>query len=132
MVFAVKLWAAPAHPVGPISEAVRQQCKLTDFYQQGTAVHGLPIVASARVSPYALKEAAWILDRLLGKRPDILQCMAKRGAFVTVMAHNEYTTDVPDHARLKPRVYWDRRFLSVAARKTCSVFPMIPMLRRTS
>jgi cyclophilin family peptidyl-prolyl cis-trans isomerase len=109
MMLSVKLWALASNPVGPIPDSVRQKCKQSDFYQQGASVHGLPIVASSRVSPYALKEAAWILNRLLAKRPDILQTMAQRGAFVTVMAHNEYTTDVPEHAHLKPRVYWDRR-----------------------
>ncbi len=92
-----------------IPEAMRHEFKLSDFYQQGTCVHGLPVVASAQVSPYALKEAAWILQHLLEAREDILQTMAQRGAFVSIMAHNEYTTDLPEHSHLEPRVYWDRR-----------------------
>jgi cyclophilin family peptidyl-prolyl cis-trans isomerase len=28
---------------------------------------------------------------------------------LTVMAYNEYTTDVPEHRDMKPRVFWDRR-----------------------
>lgn len=95
--------------LGVIPEAVRHEFKLSDFYQQGIHIHGLPVVASASVSPYALKEAAWILQHLLEEREDILQTMAERGAFVAVMAYNEYTTDVPEHSHLEPRIYWDRR-----------------------
>ncbi len=95
--------------VGEISPAMRTDFKLSQFYQQVIEVNGLPLVASAKVSPYALKEAAWILRNLLKGRETILSTMAGRGAFVTVMAHNEYTTDVPEHSHLKPRVYWDRR-----------------------
>ena len=95
--------------VGPIPESIRERCSLSEFYQQGTDVGGLPIVASSKVSPYALKEAAWILGNLLHGRNDIIDTMASRGAFVAVMAHNEYTTDIPEHSHLKPRIYMDRR-----------------------
>lgn len=98
-----------AYEVGPIPAATRKHCKLSEFYQQGTEVGGMPIVASEKVSPYAIKEAAWILSHLLEKRQDILATLAKRGAFVTVMAYNEYTTDVPEHSHLKPKDHWDRR-----------------------
>ena len=38
------------------------------------------IVASAKVNPYALKEAAFLCDLMLGKRPDVLEAMVKRKA----------------------------------------------------
>lgn len=101
--------AASPIAVGPVPEAVRERCNLSSFYQQYAEAGGIPVVASSRVSPYALKEAAWILENLLRDRPAVLRTMAERGAFVTVMAHDEYTTDVPEHSHLKPRIYWDRR-----------------------
>lgn len=103
------LFGSSVHVVGPIEDSIRTQWDLSVFYQQGTRVGELPIVASEKVSPYALREAAWILDNLLGHRQDILSAMAERGAFVMVMAHNEYTTDVPEYSHLKPRIYRDRR-----------------------
>ncbi len=46
---------------------------------------------------------------MLEGRRDILRAMAKRRVFLVVMAYNEYTTDIPEHAHLEPRVFWDRR-----------------------
>ena len=58
-------------------------------------MRGLPIVASERVNPYALKEAAFIGDKMLAKRPDVLEAMVHSGARLCIMAHNEFTTDLP-------------------------------------
>ncbi len=44
-------------PVPP-PRSVRDTFELDPFYQQWIDVEGLPVVASARVNPYALKEAA--------------------------------------------------------------------------
>lgn len=41
-----------------------------EFYTQQTDAHGYPIVASEKVNPYALKEAAYLIDMMLAKRPD--------------------------------------------------------------
>ena len=38
------------------------------FYTQIQRVRGFPIAASAKVNPYALKEAAYICDLMLAKR----------------------------------------------------------------
>ena len=40
------------------------------FYTQRVEAHGFPIVASAKVSPYAVKEAAYLVDMMLAKRPE--------------------------------------------------------------
>ena len=40
------------------------------FYTQSVSAGGFPIVASARVNPYALKEAAFIVNMMLAKRPE--------------------------------------------------------------
>jgi cyclophilin family peptidyl-prolyl cis-trans isomerase len=101
--------SAEAFPVGPVPETLRDKLKLEPFYQKHTEVAGFPIVSSTHVSDHALREAAWILQHLLAGREDILRSMASNGVRVTVMAWNEYTTDVPEHRDLKPRVFWDRR-----------------------
>ncbi len=66
------------------------------FYTQQTDAHGFPIVASKNVSPYALREAVYIVDLMLAKRPDVRTAMIKSGARLCIMAHNEYTTDLPE------------------------------------
>jgi hypothetical protein len=70
------------------------------FYTQIEWLRGFPIVASARVNPYALKEAAFIGDKMLVKRPDVLEAMVFSGARLCIMAHDEFTTDLPEFVRM--------------------------------
>ena len=70
------------------------------FYTQTASATGFPIVASAKVNPYALKEAAYLVDMLLSKRPDVRKAMIQSGARLCIMAHDEYTTDLPEFERM--------------------------------
>ncbi len=79
------------------------------FYTQAVSANGFPIVASARVNPYALKEAAYLVDMMLAKRPDVRSAMINSGARMCVMSHDEYTTDLPEWARLTPKNFRDAR-----------------------
>lgn len=91
-----------------------------DFYSQHIRASGFPIVASAKVNPYALLEAAYLVDLMLAKRPDVREAMIRSGARLCVLAHNEFTTDQPEFARLgeqsvrqfpgiSGKDYWDAR-----------------------
>jgi cyclophilin family peptidyl-prolyl cis-trans isomerase len=95
--------------VGPVPDSLRKELELDAFYQKHTAVAGFDIVGSAKVSDFAILEAAWILEHMLAGRDDILRAMSRRHVRLTVMAWNEYTTDVPEHRGMRPRVFWDRR-----------------------
>lgn len=66
------------------------------FYTQHASAGGLPIVASSRVNPYALKEAVYVVDSMLAKRPDVRAAMIKSGSRLCIIAHNEFTTDLPE------------------------------------
>lgn len=66
------------------------------FYTQRVTAGGFPIVASAKVNPYALKEAAYLVDLMLAKRPDVRAAMVKSGARLCILAWNEFTTDQPE------------------------------------
>jgi hypothetical protein len=90
------------------------------FYTQVVRLRGFPIVASAKVNPYALKEAAFIGDLMLAKRPDVLEAMVLSGARLCIMARDEYTTDLPEFERMAAhsmpgfedftgKEYWDAR-----------------------
>lgn len=70
------------------------------FYSQEVKAMGYPIVASAKVNPYALKEAAYLASKMLAKRPDVAKAMVESGARMCVMAYDEFTTDLPEFARL--------------------------------
>ena len=97
-----------SEPILPPS-TVRKTFNLDPFYQQWIDVEGLPVVASAKVDPYAVKEAAWLIRQMIGHRQDILQALAENNVRFAVMAHNELTTQVPEHSDLQPDYYWDRR-----------------------
>jgi hypothetical protein len=99
------------------------------FYSQSASAGGFPIVASAKVNPYALKEAAYIVNLMLAKRPEVRAAMIKSGARVCVMACNEYTTDLPEFAwlaeekvpgfeKLTAKDYWDARARGLGGSET--------------
>ena len=107
-------WLATAQSVSiseptPPPAAVRKTFKLDPFYEQWIDVEGLPVVASSKVDPYAVKEAAWLIRQMIGHRQDVLQALAQNNVRFAVMAHNELTTQIPEHSDLQPDYYWDRR-----------------------
>jgi hypothetical protein len=79
------------------------------IYTQSVSAGGLPVVASAKVNPYALKEVAYLADLMLAQRPDVRTAMIKSGARMCIMAYDEYTTDLPEWAQLTPKDYRDAR-----------------------
>jgi hypothetical protein len=90
------------------------------FYTQRIEADGYPIVASAKVNAYALKEAAYLIDRMLAKRPDVRDAMIISGSRLCILAWNEFTTDQPEFVRLgqephaafpaiDPKDFWDAR-----------------------
>ena len=83
--------------------------KLPVFFQKYISADGYPIVSSDKVNDYALREAAYLVNMMLAKRPDVRDAMIANRSIMVVMAHNEFTTDVPQHSHLKPKDYWDRR-----------------------
>jgi hypothetical protein len=113
------LWAdadqTGTYRVEPVPAELRQSWRLSDFYQKCLVARGLPILASARVNDYALKEAAYLVDKMLAGRDDLRQALIKHRIRVVVMAYNERTTDVPEHSDLKPPEYWDRRARGLGA-----------------
>ena len=118
LMFAVAAMQSPVRAqlqVEAVPDAVRSQFQLDAFYQKYVQVSKLPVVGSERVSDAAIREAAWIVQRMVGHRPDILNAMARNRTRLAVMAFNEYTTDIPEHRHLESRVYWDRRARGLGA-----------------
>lgn len=101
--------------VEPIPDSVREKYKLDSFYQKWVDVDGLPVMGSKKVSDNALAEAAWIVRQMLADRKDILEAMVKQNVRAAIMAYDEYTTDVPEHSAMRPKLYWDRRARGLGA-----------------
>jgi len=83
--------------------------KAPDFYSKYVDAKGYPVLASDQVNDYAVKEAAYLIDRMLLKRPDIKEAMVESGSRMVILAHNEFTTDLPEFAHFTPKDYWDAR-----------------------
>ena len=95
-------------PVPPPKE-VRDFFHLDPFYQQWINVEGFPVLASGKVNPYAMKEAAWQIKQMIGHRSDILKALAQlRGRFI-ILAYNEMTTDAPENRGFFPRFFHNIR-----------------------
>lgn len=102
--------------VTAVPAAERDRLGLAPFYTQYVrAIGGIPVVASERVQPEALVEAAWLIDQMLAGRPEVAAAIARSPVRFVVMAHDERTTDVPEHADLEPPAYWDRRARGLGA-----------------
>lgn len=101
--------------VGPVPDEVRTEFKLAPFYEKFLDVGGMPIVASGKVSDYALLEARYLVRQMTGHKPEILAALAKQKIRLAIMAPDEFTTDVPEHSHLRPKAYWDRRARGLGA-----------------
>jgi len=69
---------------------------LDPFYKQHVVADGLLIAGSQKVSQYALREAAYLVRKMLANRPDVLKKLVEQKMYVTVMAYNEMQTDLPE------------------------------------
>ena len=86
----------------PPPAVVRAFFELDPYYEQWINVRGLPVIASARVNPYALKETAWLIEKTIGHRSDLLRVMISNKARFSVIAHTEIITEIPEY-RSDPR-----------------------------
>jgi arylsulfatase A-like enzyme len=85
------------------------ELKLLPFYKKYVDASGYPVISSEQVNDYALKEAAYLIDMMLAERPDLRRTMVASGSRMIVIAHNEFTTDIPEYKQLRPVDYWDAR-----------------------
>ncbi|PQO28001.1 hypothetical protein C5Y96_16625 [Blastopirellula marina] len=95
-----------------------EEMKAPEFYGKYIDAGGYPVLASKTVDDYALKEAAYLIELMLRKRPDIKHAMVASGSRMLIIAHNEYTTDLPEFAHFTPKDYWDARARGTGGSKT--------------
>jgi hypothetical protein len=111
---AASLAAASGGGPSPIT-APPKELHLDTFYTKYLSAHGLPVVGSAKVSDFALREAAYLVDQMLSHRPEIRDAMIKNKIRVAVMAYSERTTDIPEHRGMTPKAYWNWRARGLGA-----------------
>lgn len=98
----------------PPKDAVRD-LQLNPFYKRHVDCGGFAIVGSAKVSDAALLEAAYLVDQMLAGRDDIRRALIESKTRFSVMAADEFTTDIPEHSDLTPKNFWDRRARGLGA-----------------
>jgi hypothetical protein len=94
--------------VGPVT-APPAELKLDPFYKKYVSAGGLPVVSSGSVNDYALLETAHLAELMLAKRPDVRAAMIANGSRIIVIGYQEFSTDIPEYAHMKPKDYWDAR-----------------------
>jgi hypothetical protein len=110
----------PSPAPAPVT-APPKELELDPFYTKYVSAHGLPVVGSAKVSDFALREAAYLVDNMLSYRPEIREAMIKNKIRVAVMAYSERTTDIPEHRDMKPKDYWNIRARGLGASRRTPV-----------
>ena len=106
---------AGSEGIGTPPDELKTKLKLSAFYKKCLLADGLAIVASHKVSDYALFEARYIVDRMLEGRPDIRRAIVDGKVRLAIMAADEFNTDIPEHSDLKPARYWNRRARGLGA-----------------
>jgi alpha-glucosidase len=86
-----------------------KELKLDPFYKKYVDAAGLPVVGSEQARDEALMAAAEIVVKMLSKRADLREALVAGRVRIAVMAADEVTTDIPEHSRLRPKEYWDKR-----------------------
>ncbi|MEO7719573.1 MAG: hypothetical protein ABIY70_25500 [Capsulimonas sp.] len=100
--------AAP-NTASPPPAAVKRALGLSLFYQKCLMDDGFAILGSQRVSDYALHEAKYLIDSMLGGRGDIRKALVKNKVRFVVQAPTEMTTAIPEYQDLTPASFWDKR-----------------------
>jgi alpha-glucosidase len=108
--------AAAGEPhVEAVSAELRDQWKLSSYYEKHVDLCGFPLLSSGKVSDEGLLEAAYLIEKMLDGRDDIRRALIDNKVRFVVMAPDEKTTDVPEHSDLTPKDYWDRRARGLGA-----------------
>jgi hypothetical protein len=103
---------------GPRVGSPPPELGLDPFYAKYVSASGYPIVAAESVNDYALLEAAYLVDLLLARRPDVRDAMIASGSRLIVMGYDQFTTDIPEYADFEPKEFWDRRARGLGGSET--------------
>ena len=105
--FRVKAWMCEhditAH--GPARDRILESFRVTTrtaaYYRQFLSVKGVTVKADATVNPNALKAGAEMVAAMLSGREDIVRCMARTRAELSIIPRDQTLTSVPEYAYLK-------------------------------
>ena len=79
-----------------IPDTVREEFELDAYYKQWVDAGGIPVVSRENVNPYALEEAAWLIQQVIGHRPEVLEEMAEKKVRFAVIPYNSTLAQIPE------------------------------------
>ena len=79
-----------------IPDTVREEFELDAYYKQWVDAGGIPVVSRENVNPYALEEAAYLIQQVIGHQPDVLQAMAEKKVRFAVIPYNSTLAQIPE------------------------------------
>ena len=91
-------WSAdPAYQVKPLTDAQSAEYKLApSFYKKCTEVQEILIATSEKVSDFAHLETAYLFDQIMRSiDPEVAGRIRQQKVLCILVAHNEFTSDVP-------------------------------------
>ena len=91
-------WSAdPAYQVKPLTDAQAAEYKLApSFYKKCTEVQEILIATSEKVSDFAHLETAYLFDQIMRSiDPEVAGRIRQQKVLCILVAHNEFTSDVP-------------------------------------
>jgi len=98
---------APAKITPPPPSEIKRLGLDKDFYKKYVNT-SVPVISSEKVSDAALREASYLVGKVLAGRVDILKALNDSNTRIVIMAYNEFTTDIPVSRRMDPD-YWNLR-----------------------
>lgn len=101
--------------VGAVPDDVRARFKLSAFYTRYVDYQGLPILSSDKPESRALCVARDVISHMLASRPELVTRLVAHGIRLAIMGKTELTTNIPEHADLTPKAYWDQRARGLGA-----------------
>jgi len=93
--------------------AERERYELPDFYQQFLDAGGIGIAAPADVSPFALREAAYLMNQVLDELPQVRAKLVAHDFCFVIMGSHQMITELPQFADFTPKAKWDYRVRGV-------------------
>lgn len=86
--------------VKQIPSNIRNDMKLSYFYQKYTEAYGIPVIGSNKVSSNGLKRACYLLRYFLAGSSEIKEALYKKNLRIVVLATSENLLSVPEYASL--------------------------------
>jgi hypothetical protein len=75
---------------------LRDELKLSYFYQKFTDAYGIPVLGSNKVSANAMKRACYVIRVFLAEREDVRKVFYKKNLRIVLVSNSETLLNIPE------------------------------------